>query len=82
MSGKARYTIDETPYELSHGALLRLSEGVSKAALTYADHPMGCFSVNFILKNMAGQKVDIPLPPESDASLRNDFIRLLTDISA
>ncbi|MDR1219346.1 MAG: hypothetical protein LBK73_07040 [Treponema sp.] len=33
VKGKARYTIGQTPYELSQGALVRLSEGVGKARL-------------------------------------------------
>ncbi|MDR2448252.1 MAG: AraC family transcriptional regulator [Treponema sp.] len=80
IKGKARYTIDQTLYELSQGALLCLPEGVSKAAFTYADHPMHCFSVNFILKNTAGQKVDIPFPHVNDVGLRNDLIRLFNDL--
>ncbi|MDR1073309.1 MAG: AraC family transcriptional regulator, partial [Treponema sp.] len=47
---------------------------------TYADHPMHCFSVNFTLKNTAGQKVDIPFPPVSDIGLKNDLVRLFNDL--
>ncbi|MDR0557893.1 MAG: hypothetical protein LBG43_08540 [Treponema sp.] len=67
VKGKACCAIDQTAYGLSQGALLCLSEGgVSKAARTYADRRMRCFSVSFILKNTADGKVDIPFPSVSD----------------
>jgi AraC-like DNA-binding protein len=80
VKGKARYTIDRCQYELSPGALLCLSENLNKAAFTYPEHPMHCFSVNFTLKNMAGQRVDLPLPHVSNIGLKDDLIRLFNDL--
>ena len=80
VKGKALYTIDARRYELAPGSLLCLSENLNKAALTYPDHLMHCFSVNFTLKDMAGRKVILPLPHVSNIGLRDYLIRLFNDL--
>ncbi|MDR2150010.1 MAG: AraC family transcriptional regulator [Spirochaetaceae bacterium] len=80
IKGRARYTIDRCPYELSSGALLCLSDRLDKAALTYPDQLMHCFSVNFMLKNSLGQQVALPLPLISTIGLKDDLIRLFNEL--
>ncbi|MDR3173477.1 MAG: AraC family ligand binding domain-containing protein [Treponema sp.] len=60
IGGRARYTINGTTHEVLPGGLLCLAENTAKTAITYPEDPMHCFSVNFILKNTAGQRVDLP----------------------
>jgi AraC-like DNA-binding protein len=46
-SGKAKYTIDGTDYELNQGDLLYLQSGAKKTAVTYPDSQMHCFTTSF-----------------------------------
>ncbi|MDR1231142.1 MAG: AraC family transcriptional regulator [Spirochaetaceae bacterium] len=78
--GRARYTVGPESHEVASGGLLCLSEGVSKAAVTYPDHLMHCYSVNFTLKNTAGEETLLPLPQVSDIGLKDDLVRLFNDL--
>jgi AraC-like DNA-binding protein len=80
VKGRARYIIGETAHELSSGGLLCLSEGIPKAAYTYPEELMHCYSVNFVLKNTAGERVSLPLPPVSNIGVKNDCIRLFNEL--
>jgi AraC-like DNA-binding protein len=78
--GRACYVIDGTKYELSAGDLLCLPEDTRKEAVTYPDHLMHCFSVNFQPKNLNMQDIKLPLPMINHIGVRNDFIRLFDDL--
>jgi AraC-like DNA-binding protein len=78
--GRARYTVGPEPHEVTQGGLLCLSEGVSKSALTFPDHLMHCYSVNFTLKNTAGEETLLPLPQVSNIGLKDDLVRLFNDL--
>jgi AraC-like DNA-binding protein len=80
VKGRARYTVGQTLHEVSPGTLLCFSEGTRKAAVTYPDELMHCYSVNVILTNAAGQKVMPPLPAVSSIGIKGDIIRLFNDL--
>ncbi|MDR1031122.1 MAG: AraC family transcriptional regulator [Treponema sp.] len=78
--GRACYTIGPESHEMSSGSLLCLTEGDSKAAITFPDRLMHCYSVNFILKNTAGEEMSLPLPQVSNIGMKNDLVRLFNDL--
>jgi AraC-like DNA-binding protein len=78
--GRARYTIGQESREITSGGLLCLSEGDTKAAITDPDHLMHCYSVNFTLKNTSGEVITLPLPRESNIGVKDDLIRLFSDL--
>ncbi|MDR1469612.1 MAG: AraC family transcriptional regulator [Spirochaetaceae bacterium] len=80
VKGRARYTVGRTLHEVSPGTLLCFSEDTRKAAVTYPDELMHCYSVNVILSNAAGQKVTPPFPAVSNIGVKDDLIRLFNDL--
>jgi AraC-like DNA-binding protein len=82
ISGNARYTIDGVDYDLAAGDLLCLPRGVVRAAETFPDRLMHCFSVNFHLTDLKGRLVRLPFPivnhPGIKKDLCNMFYRLAT----
>lgn len=78
--GKARYIINHMPREISAGELLCLPENTRKEAITYSDHPMHCFSVNFTLKNPEGKEMSLPFPLVNAIGLQNSLIRLFNEL--
>ena len=58
--GGARYTINGKNYDLNEGDLLCLPRGSIRAATTYKERPMQCYSVDFLLKNAMGSKIQLP----------------------
>jgi AraC-like DNA-binding protein len=80
VKGRARYTVGQIVHEVSPGTLLCFSEDTRKAAVTYPDELMHCYSVNAILSNAAGQKVTPPFPAVSNIGVKDDLIRLFNDL--
>jgi AraC-like DNA-binding protein len=80
VKGRARYTVGQTLHEASPGTLLCFSEGARKAAVTYPDELMHCYSVNIILTNAAGHKVIPPFPAVSNIGIKSDIIRFFNDL--
>jgi AraC-like DNA-binding protein len=78
IKGKARYTIDGKVYELGQGDLLCLTEGANKAALTYPENLMHCFSVNFY---PASECPPPSFPTVSYIGLRQDLINLFKEMT-
>ncbi|MDR3277088.1 MAG: AraC family transcriptional regulator [Treponema sp.] len=80
VGGKARYTINGIRHELQAGSILCLPEGTRKEAVTYPDHRMHCFSVNFKLKDTAGRVVVPPFPLVKTIGIRDDIIRFFHEL--
>jgi AraC-like DNA-binding protein len=79
--GNARYTIDDTIYELVPGDLLYLADGMEKEAITYPKNPMHCFSINFNSK-YPSTKVPPPFfPVLSNIGLRQDIIDMFRELT-
>ncbi|MDR1466296.1 MAG: AraC family transcriptional regulator [Treponema sp.] len=78
--GRAHYTIGQEAREVVSGDLLCLSEGEPKAAVTSSEHLMQCYSVNFTLKNTAGEPMTLPLPKTANIGVKDDIIRLFNDL--
>jgi AraC-like DNA-binding protein len=81
IKGKARYTINGVRHELSAGDLLCLPEGSKKEAITYRNHLMQCFSVNFEARNLKGESVVPAFPPVSHIDIHDDIIRLFHEFN-
>ncbi|GHU58207.1 hypothetical protein FACS189444_1510 [Spirochaetia bacterium] len=80
IKGGARYTINGVVHELSPGSLICLSEGNRKAAITWPDRLMNCFSVNFSLKNNKNGDDQFPFPAVSDIGIQKDIIDMFNEL--
>ncbi|GHV28585.1 hypothetical protein AGMMS4952_12630 [Spirochaetia bacterium] len=80
IKGNARYTIDGAVYDLKPGDLLCLPPGAIRKAITYTDHLMHCFSVDFNLMDMKGKRADLSLPVISHLGLNTDIINLFHEL--
>jgi AraC-like DNA-binding protein len=83
INGKARYTIDGKIHELGPGDLLCLTEGVKKAAVTYPESLMHCFSVNFDMLYTASKSPPPPpfFPTVNHIGLRQDLTDLFKEMT-
>jgi AraC-like DNA-binding protein len=81
IKGRARYIINGVRHELSAGDLLCLPEGSRKEAITYRDHLMQCFSVNFAPRNLEGEMVVPAFPQLSPIGIHDDIIRLFHEFN-
>lgn len=80
IKGGARYSINGEDHDLSAGDLLYLPAGSIRAASTYPDRLMHCFSVNFRLKKIEGDTVNLPLPVVSHIGCKNGLISLFHEL--
>jgi AraC-like DNA-binding protein len=80
IAGNARYTINGTDHELGEGDLLCLPANTVRAAITYPDRLMHCFSVNFFLRNMSGKSASLPFPVVSHIGNRGDMVHLFQEL--
>ncbi|MDR0411622.1 MAG: AraC family transcriptional regulator [Treponema sp.] len=74
--GKAQYIINGNSYNLQDGDLLCLPKGCIRSGITYPDHLMCCFSVNFRLNNYNGETMSLPFPIVSHVGCQNDIISM------
>jgi AraC-like DNA-binding protein len=76
IEGKAQYIINGNSYSLQSGDLLCLPKGCVRSGITYPDHLMHCFSVNFNLNNYNGEMTSLPFPIVSHVGRQNDIISM------
>jgi AraC-like DNA-binding protein len=80
IKGNARYTISGKKNEISSGDLICIPENTPKAAITYPDRLMHCFSVNFRLKNLDKRNLLPPFNPVQHIGLEPGLIQLFDDL--
>jgi len=81
VGGKARYTINERSHELEAGDLLCLTEGVSEKAVTYAENPMQCYSVNFDSLYPVSKPILSSFPAVRHIGIRKDLTDLFRELT-
>ncbi|MDR2478342.1 MAG: helix-turn-helix domain-containing protein [Treponema sp.] len=79
--GNGRYTIDGRDYDLAEGDLLYLPRRCVRAAVTFPDRLMHCFSVNFRLRSARNRDITLPFPVVSRIGRKEDIIHLLHELS-
>jgi AraC-like DNA-binding protein len=72
--GAAQYHINERLYKLEAGDLFCPPADSIFEAITYPENLMHCFSVNFSLKNAAGENVSLPFPILNHIGVRYDIM--------
>jgi AraC-like DNA-binding protein len=82
VKGRARYTIDDTVYELEAGDLLFLQAGTEREAFTYLDNPMHVYSINFASQYPVTKTAPPPFPMINHIGLRQDIVDLFRDLAA
>lgn len=80
VSGNARYTINETEYNLGEGDLLCLPGNTIRAGITFPERLMHCFSVDFYLQDISGKPVSLPFPFVSHIGKQEDIIHLFREL--
>lgn len=78
--GNARYTIDGVDYELAEGSILYVPQGSMRAAITFPDRLMHCFSVDFQLRNLKSRDANLPFPIISQIGRKEDLIHMFHDL--
>ncbi|MDR1278042.1 MAG: AraC family transcriptional regulator [Treponema sp.] len=81
IKGNAKYTINGVEHEVAAGDLLYLPPGTVRAGFTYPDRLMHCFSVNFNLKEIAGDTIRLPLPTVSHIGCKNDLTSFFHELA-
>lgn len=76
IEGKAQYIINGNSYCLQEGDMLCLPEGCVRSGITYPNHLMRCFSVDFHLNNYNGEMVSLPFPIVSHLGCQTDVISM------
>jgi AraC-like DNA-binding protein len=80
VGGKAEYFVDGTGYIVKAGDLIYIPQGSMRSAVTFEDDLMEGYCLNFRLKNLKGQDVELPFPRISSIGIHQDIISLFNDL--
>jgi AraC-like DNA-binding protein len=78
--GAAQYRVNGSLYQLKAGDLFCPPPDSVFEAITYPDNLMHCFSVNFYLRNAAGENVSLPFPVLNHIGVRGDITGRFLDL--
>jgi AraC-like DNA-binding protein len=81
VKGNARYTFAGAAYDLGPGDLVCLPMNSIRAAVTFPDRLMHCFSVDFNLKNSQMEYINLPFPLVSHIGIINDLVHLFHELT-
>jgi AraC-like DNA-binding protein len=80
IKGAAQYRVNGSLYKLKAGDLFYPPSNSIFEAITYPDNLMHCFSVNFYLRNAAGENVSLPFPVLNHIGVRCDITSRFLDL--
>ena len=81
VQGEARYTVGKEVINVKQGDLLVFPKDSSRKAVTFPDRLMHCFSVDFTLRNGAGEDMLSPFPLQSAPGLHRNLMLWFHDLS-
>ena len=80
VGGRAEYLVNGTRYIVKAGDLIYIPKGSMRSAVTFEDDLMDGYCLNFQLKNIKGQDVELPFPHISNIGIHQDLISLFNDL--
>jgi len=80
ISGEALYTIDGKELCAKAGDLLCLPPGTLRSALSFHDRLMKCLSIDFLLKETAGESASLPFPRICHLGIRKDVMQSFQEL--
>jgi AraC-like DNA-binding protein len=80
IKGAAQYRVNGSLYKLKAGDLFYPPSNSVFEAITYPDNLMHCFSVDFYLRNAAGENVSLPFPVLNHIGVRCDITSRFLDL--
>lgn len=81
VGGRAEYLVNGVPHMVKTGDLIYIPKGCMRSAVTFEDDLMEGYCLNFQLKNLQGQDVELPFPRISNIGIQQDIISLFNDLN-
>lgn len=81
VAGKAEYLVNGVHHIVKAGELIYIPQGSMRSAVTFEDDLMEGYCLNFELKNLQGQDVELPFPRISNIGIQQDLISLFNDLN-
>lgn len=81
VGGRAEYLVNGVPHMVKTGDLIYIPKGSMRSAVTFEDDLMEGYCLNFQLKNLQGQDVELPFPRISNIGIQQDIISLCNDLN-
>jgi len=74
VSGTAIYTVNGVDIQAEAGDLLCIPPDSERSAVSSSPAQFSCFATNFLLCNLSGEEVTLPLPLISNIGIKDDLI--------
>jgi Response regulator containing CheY-like receiver domain and AraC-type DNA-binding domain len=81
VGGKAEYFVNGTRCIVKAGDLIYIPKGSMRAAVTFENDLMEGYCLNFRLKNLMGEDVELPFPRISSIGIHPEIISLYNDLN-